>query len=528
MAAKNVDIRIDTTADDRGAKKAQAALEKLSAANEKAAAKAVAVAEKAAAKEIVLAEKTANAKIRQEEKASEAINREAARRSKIRERESAKSDQELGATARSAGQKAAQVGFQVQDIAVQAQAGINASTILAQQGSQLLGAFGTSGALAGGILAIGAVSYKVFTDMAKNAAVTGEAMEDMSEKLKEAFNEQSKKAIEDFNASLQSQTQLAGNLRDAELALFETRNLRAESDARLIKSQLALDEAAIKYLATTGQIVDQEQALIAARNKAAEAEAQALIDSSLAQVETERKKYDLFVQQRDDITAEVSKAESRLAELEQRQQEIGLPLSQARGMDKTMIKAGLEKEGFKSGGTVALEGEMESIRKQIDSVYKVIQGAPARIEQITNDSYNQAVAVDAAIAQSQVKIQEITTQLNLEQKAQQLNQAVSSITSDAQEITKEIATIEAVTPIQQEAKAAIQKAASDGVITAQEQVEIGRNLSILLAGMKTGQTESLNTVRDLIQLNNEMAVKMNAMNKELNGIRERVQRIPVR
>jgi len=32
----------------------------------------------------------------------------------------------------------------------------------------------------------------------------------------------------------------------------------------------------------------------------------------------------------------------------------------------------------------------------------------------------------------------------------------------------------------------------------------------------------------LIQLNNEMAVKMNAMNKELNGIRERVQRIPVR
>ena len=48
-----------------------------------------------------------------------------------------------------------QVGYQVQDLAVQLQGGTDALVAIGQQGSQLLGIFGPAGAIAGAILAIG-------------------------------------------------------------------------------------------------------------------------------------------------------------------------------------------------------------------------------------------------------------------------------------------------------------------------------------------------------------------------------------
>lgn len=48
-----------------------------------------------------------------------------------------------------------QLGFQVQDIAVQLQAGTNALVVLGQQGSQIAGLFGPTGAVVGALLAVG-------------------------------------------------------------------------------------------------------------------------------------------------------------------------------------------------------------------------------------------------------------------------------------------------------------------------------------------------------------------------------------
>lgn len=51
------------------------------------------------------------------------------------------------------------VAMQAQDIAVQLQMGTKASLVLAQQGSQILGAFGTGGAVLGGVLAVGGAFF---------------------------------------------------------------------------------------------------------------------------------------------------------------------------------------------------------------------------------------------------------------------------------------------------------------------------------------------------------------------------------
>lgn len=54
-----------------------------------------------------------------------------------------------------------QVSMQLQDVAVQMQSGVKMSTILAQQGSQVLSVFGPAGAVAGGLIAVGGLLYSM-------------------------------------------------------------------------------------------------------------------------------------------------------------------------------------------------------------------------------------------------------------------------------------------------------------------------------------------------------------------------------
>ena len=77
---------------------------------------------------------------------------------------------------------AGQLGFQVQDMAVQAQMGTNALVILGQQGSQIAGIFGPTGAIVGGVIAVGAAIASV---MAPSMMDGSDATEELTEKLKE-------------------------------------------------------------------------------------------------------------------------------------------------------------------------------------------------------------------------------------------------------------------------------------------------------------------------------------------------------
>ncbi len=79
---------------------------------------------------------------------------------------------------KSAARSMGQVSMQVQDIAVQLQSGTKAATVLAQQGSQLLSAFGAGGAVAGGALAVGLAFFT------------------MGQKAKEGLEEAKKSAAE--------------------------------------------------------------------------------------------------------------------------------------------------------------------------------------------------------------------------------------------------------------------------------------------------------------------------------------------
>lgn len=99
---------------------------------------------------------------------------------------------------------AGNLGFQLQDIAVQAQAGTSAFTILGQQGSQLASSFGPGGAVFGAVIAIASAIGGVLYTSLKNASG---AMKELPEEMQKQLEEIKKRYSEIDEASRAAFTQ---------------------------------------------------------------------------------------------------------------------------------------------------------------------------------------------------------------------------------------------------------------------------------------------------------------------------------
>lgn len=119
------------------------------------------------------------------------------------------------------GQVAGQAGFQVQDFAGQVMAGGNALVAFGQQGSQLLGIFGTGGAIAGAVLTVGILAYQLLAardaseDLAKSQDELGRAMQ---------------RSIEFFETAAERVARLAQESRSAIVAGMLPEMLRLERE----------------------------------------------------------------------------------------------------------------------------------------------------------------------------------------------------------------------------------------------------------------------------------------------------------
>ncbi|MFS9773748.1 hypothetical protein U0Y97_23420 [Enterobacter chuandaensis] len=80
-----------------------------------------------------------------------------------------------------------QGGYQVQDFIVQVQGGQSALVALSQQGSQLLGVFGTGGAVAGALLTLGTVIVGSLISGMDNATISTKALTEAQKRLSDIF-----------------------------------------------------------------------------------------------------------------------------------------------------------------------------------------------------------------------------------------------------------------------------------------------------------------------------------------------------
>lgn len=127
---------------------------------------------------------------------------------------SAKLNTNLTATAKGVGQAttgmrglsgaAGQIGYQLQDIAVQAQMGTSALVILGQQGSQVASVFGPTGAMVGAIIAVGAA----LLGMATASGTAGESIDELAKKADSLGKSQLEDAINKANVELNDQQQV--------------------------------------------------------------------------------------------------------------------------------------------------------------------------------------------------------------------------------------------------------------------------------------------------------------------------------
>ena len=81
-----------------------------------------------------------------------------------------------------------QLGYQVQDVAVQLQMGQNAMLIFGQQGSQIASIFGPNGAIIGAVLAVGAALATSFVPSVMGARDATKLLADAAEKAEKVFN----------------------------------------------------------------------------------------------------------------------------------------------------------------------------------------------------------------------------------------------------------------------------------------------------------------------------------------------------
>lgn len=168
-----------------------------------------------------------------------------------------------GRSSRRFGAFAQQAGYQIGDFAVQVQGGTSAATAFAQQGSQLAGALGVYGALAGAAIAIGVPLASTLFNLGDGAADASERTEDLT-RASEAYRtiaSQSGAAIGSLRAEY---GQLASTVRDVlqaqkELAQFDA--AQSMKDAVVALTEGFGDLSAVSENAFTS-LSDQAQLIL--------------------------------------------------------------------------------------------------------------------------------------------------------------------------------------------------------------------------------------------------------------------------
>jgi len=142
---------------------------------------------------------------------------------------------------------AAQLGYQIQDVAVQLQAGQNALLVFGQQGSQVASLMGPGGALVGAVIAVGAAVASTFVPQ---LFAGSEAMEEFAEKAKEAAEGQK-----------QLNAEVAAGLSAALTEQLQTQSAAHEA----IEGTIAANEAELAKIIATTKKYNDESTLAAER-----------------------------------------------------------------------------------------------------------------------------------------------------------------------------------------------------------------------------------------------------------------------
>jgi hypothetical protein len=496
MASKKVNIDISTTANTAGATQAAAAMDKLSTANTQAAA------------------------------ASTAASAGAGR----------------------VGQVAAQAGYQVQDFATQVSMGTSAFTAFAQQAPQFLGVFGPGGAIAGALLAVGAIAAKVFLDMGDDAKSASEKAEELADTIDQIGKnaaaairedidfgksklEQAKTAAQNFadEVSNAAQNQIDynatvlesfNNLLTAERTLRDVKgetiskvkDLAAEekaaAEARAAQVQLQIQSEQLKLQAAEDSVEIEKQALAEARVQKAEKE---------ALLQTERNSLQVLRDQRDALE-------------EQAKQRMGILQAAASSFAGEGGFPGQATAGAKAAqaqlDTGAVAGQMSVIENRISELEKAV-ASTGELSQAVVDATQNLQQSESALRQTQsdvstslASIAEIAASEEVKIQAQN---AAEKSKAFASEIETMIAGIEPTNQQQATALGNLGIVLKDSQVTQNEIATTTSSLATLAPLIRQSITNNTTSVTQLISIMNTFQNQNSIIQRQIDDLQSRMR-----
>lgn len=177
--------------------------------------------------------------------------------------------------------KAQAIGYQLQDVAVQAQAGTSAFVIFGQQGSQLAAAFGPTGALVGAVIAIGSAIGGTLVASLMGAT---DAFKELGEEIDGVVGKSTRAQIKAIDELIKKQKEAVSEIRKELEAGAETNGLLdpvsgleqlGVSRSRAVDAEIARAEALTRGRAYAMQIESQ---IVELKEKQPEI-AEALVDA---------------------------------------------------------------------------------------------------------------------------------------------------------------------------------------------------------------------------------------------------------
>jgi hypothetical protein len=486
MASKKVNIQIDTRANTAGAKETEKALDAVATSTKRT--------------------ETASTA------AAAASTKQAAGTSRV-------------------GTIASQAGFQVQDFAVQVAGGTSALVAMSQQAPQFLGVFGPGGAIAGALIAVGAIAAKVFMGMADDSANAAEKAAFLAESIKDVSETAAKAVGEDIDFGLKQIDDAA----DAALALIGafdgvTEAANASALASLSNAE-KIRKAEIEIRKLRGEQVDEIKAIeaaTAAESAMREEQARQAIAAENTRVEQAKAAEAEILKAGDLKLQELANAQASLLTENQR-------LAVLRAQRDELEKQAKAKGEFGKGEIpfIGAPGAAEA-QKQLDDQFFQASIALAeqnrdvletKVKEISDQLSENAKAVNVAmttvaatVQEAAIAIPQIAEEFRTADIVAQVEGIKDVATQAAADVQNVIDTVKPANAAEAAALEALKPMVSDKKITADETLRVSQLLGTLDVAIKTQMGTAATNTQSLINTISEMQRTLDTQKRQIDQL----------
>lgn len=420
------------------------------------------------------------------------------------------------------------VGYQLQDVAVQAEMGVSATRIISQQLPQLLGGFGAFGALAGAAVAVAVPLVSKLFDIGKASQIAAIGVDEMNAAIEDANS----RLIEGMTGGLDAQIRDMGKLRES---IAETEKAEGEAAKSTLANDEKLRQAKVSIAEALGLQIDKykeielradaeakkrkleaDQAVAAEQGRLQKAR-QDRADAQAA-VATERQK-------QQEVTAALQKAEQELASVRAERARLQATADKGGGIFNDPVEnAEARIAQNKLDGVLSKQklAELENLVKQLTASAEEFEGPNGTLRDV-NVNLQEAINKETDIANAvAIKVDELKNSEAIANEIAKFDEIKAKQEQQATDLKAAVTQIETTTETGRAAKAAIEAAAADGRITANESQQVAQASGQIIGQIQAGLATTSGNTQQVLGILRTVAEQEAKNGREIQSLKQQV------